>query len=181
MKYLFFPVVIAFTGLFTSACAQPDPHSGHSPENMKAICVLYPAGNNQVSGTVRFEKVSQGIKVIVDIGGLTPGKHGFHIHEFGDCSAKDFSSAGGHFNPSMAVHGGPMDEMRHEGDMGNIGADPSGTARLEYIDHKMTFDGAQSIIGKSVIVHEKEDDLKTQPTGNSGGRIACGVIGIAKN
>lgn len=181
MKFLFFAVVMSFTGLFKTASAQHDPQGGHSPVTLKAICVLHPSGDNKVSGTVRFEKVSDGIKVTVEIGGLTPGKHGFHIHEFGDCSSKDFNSAGGHFNPSMKTHGGPMDEMRHEGDMGNIIADQSGSARIEYVDQKMSLDGPASIIGKSVIVHEKEDDLKTQPTGNSGARIACGVIGIAKD
>jgi Cu-Zn family superoxide dismutase len=112
--------------------------------------------------------------------GFTPGRHGFHIHEFGDCSAKDLSSAGSHFNPAMKSHGAPTDEMRHDGDMGNVVADESGKTHLEYIDRKITLDGENSIIGRAVIVHEKEDDLKTQPTGNAGGRVACGVIGKAK-
>jgi Cu-Zn family superoxide dismutase len=167
-------------GMFLDACTQPDPHASLSEPTSKAICVLYPAEGGKVTGIIFFEKVSEGIKVTVDIMGLTPGRHGFHIHEFGDCSAKDLSSAGSHFNPAMKSHGAPTDEMRHDGDMGNVVADESGKTHLEYIDRKITLDGENSIIGRAVIVHEKEDDLKTQPTGNAGGRIACGVIGKAK-
>jgi superoxide dismutase, Cu-Zn family len=158
-------------------------HEGHMASEAKinkAICVLYPTTGNSVSGVVTFEKVSEGVKVNVDIHGLTPGKHGFHIHEFGDCSAQDATSAGGHFNPAMVNHGGPMDTMRHSGDMGNVIADASGNARMEYVDPSMKFEGSESIIGRSVIVHQNEDDLKTQPTGNAGPRVACGVIGVAK-
>jgi Cu-Zn family superoxide dismutase len=112
--------------------------------------------------------------------GLKKGKHGFHIHEFGDCSAPDGTSAGGHFNPEGKMHGAPVDMSRHAGDMGNIEADESGKAHLEYIDPMMSLTGDHSIIGRSVILHQNEDDLKTQPTGNAGPRIACGVIGVAK-
>lgn len=149
-------------------------------EVTKAIAVLHPASSSQVMGTVTFTKVGDGVKVVADVTGLTPGKHGFHIHEFGDCSAPDATSAGGHFNPSNNPHAGHDAEKRHEGDLGNIEADSSGKAHLESTDKMMTMSGAKSIIGRGVIVHEKEDDLKTQPTGNAGGRLACGVIGVAK-
>jgi Cu-Zn family superoxide dismutase len=131
-------------------------------------------------GTVTFTKMGNTVQVVADVTGLTPGKHGFHIHEFGDCSAPDASSAGGHFNPTNNPHAGHDAEKRHEGDMGNIEADSSGKAHLELTDKIMAMSGDKSIIGRSIIVHEKEDDLKTQPTGNSGGRLACGVIGVAK-
>lgn len=145
-----------------------------------AIAVLYPTEGNQVDGTVIFTKTADGVKVVADIEGLTPGKHGFHIHEYGDCSSSDGTSAGGHFNPGQMPHGAPTDQNRHEGDIGNITADSSGVAHLEWTDKGMTLSGPNSIIGRSVIVHAKEDDLKTQPTGNAGPRVACGVIGIAK-
>lgn len=131
-------------------------------------------------GTVTFTKTDGGMQVVADITGLTPGQHGFHIHEFGDCSAPDATSAGGHFNPSKNPHAGHDDAKRHEGDLGNIEADSSGKAHLELTDKMMTMSGEMSIIGRGVIVHEKADDLKTQPTGNAGGRVACGVIGVAK-
>jgi superoxide dismutase, Cu-Zn family len=146
----------------------------------KAVCVLYPTQGNTASGTVIFTRTDKGINVVVDVQGVSKGKHGFHIHEFGDCSSQDGSSAGGHFNPGGKTHGAPMDMTRHMGDMGNIEADETGKAHLEYTDPVMTFEGANSIIGRSVILHKNEDDLKTQPTGNAGPRIACGVIGIAK-
>lgn len=145
-----------------------------------AVCVLYPTEGNKVTGTVKFSEVPGGVKIVADLKGLTKGKHGFHIHECGDCTAPDGTSAGGHFNPKAMNHGAPMDAMRHEGDMGNIEADESGNAHLEYVDKTLSFQGDASIIGRSVIVHQNEDDMKTQPTGNAGARIACGVIGIGK-
>ncbi len=147
---------------------------------LKAVCVIYPTAGNTATGTVTFTKVEQGVKVVADLQGLSKGKHGIHIHEYGDCSSADGSSAGGHFNPMVQSHGAPMDAMRHEGDMGNIVADEMGKSHLEYIDKDISLEGKTSIIGRSIIVHKDEDDLKTQPTGNSGARIACGVIGIGK-
>jgi superoxide dismutase, Cu-Zn family len=149
-------------------------------QEIKAICVLYPTAGNNVSGTATFTSTEKGVKVVVDVQGLTKGKHGIHIHEYGDCSAPDGSSAGGHFNPAGMVHAGPMDMTRHMGDMGNLEADGSGKAHLEYFDQMISFKGENSIIGKSVILHKSEDDLKSQPAGNAGPRVACGVIGIAK-
>jgi Cu-Zn family superoxide dismutase len=146
----------------------------------KAIAVLMPAANNPVRGTVTFEKVDGGVKITAHITGLTPGKHGFHVHEYGDCSAPDFTSAGPHFMAPGESHGAPTDSTSHQGDMGNLVADADGVAHLEWVDPHMSLDGPHSILGRSVILHEKEDDLTTQPTGNSGGRIACGVIGLAK-
>jgi superoxide dismutase, Cu-Zn family len=146
----------------------------------KAVCVVYPTQGNTVSGFVIFTQTSSGIKVVADIQGLAPGKHGFHIHECGDCSSADGTSAGGHFNPEGKTHGLPMDMKRHEGDMGNIEADSTGKAHLEYIDPSLSFEGSHSIIGRSIIIHKNQDDMKTQPTGNAGARVACGVIGIGK-
>lgn len=145
-----------------------------------AICVLYPTLGNKVTGIIHFTRVEGGVKVSADIQNLTKGKHGIHIHEFGDCSALDGNSAGGHFNPEVKNHGAPTDENRHFGDLGNIESNDSGKGVLEYVDKTLTMDGPNSIIGRSVIIHANEDDLKTQPTGNAGARIACGVIGVAK-
>jgi len=146
----------------------------------KCIAVLHPTKGNSVSGIVRFEAVEGGVRVVADVTGLTPGKHGFHIHEFGDCSSDDGSSAGGHFNPNGMPHSMPSSEQRHVGDLGNIEADKDGKAHLDYVDTMISFSGKNSIVGRGVIVHEKEDDLKTQPTGAAGARVACGVVGVAK-
>ena len=115
------------------------------------------------------------------ITGLTPGTHGFHVHEFGDCSAADFTSAGGHFNPMTQPHGAPTASMRHVGDLGNIEANADGVATLDLSDSQVALSGMHGVVGRAVIVHAKADDLKTQPTGDAGGRLGCGVIGVAKN
>jgi len=149
-------------------------------EIKKAIAVLHPASGSQVMGTVTFTKTGDAVQVVADVTGLTPGKHGFHIHEFGDCSATDATSAGGHFNPTHKPHGAPDSAERHVGDLGNLEADASGKAHLEWRDKMLKLSGQNCILGLAVIVHEKEDDLKSQPVGNAGGRVACGVIGVAK-
>ena len=154
--------------------------SASAQEPGKAIAVLHPTQGNNVHGVVTFTKTGDKMKIVADVMGLTPGKHGFHIHEYGDCSAPDATSARGHFNPTNHPHAGHDAAERHEGDMGNLEADASGKAHLELTDDMMTFSGEKSIIGRGVIVHAKADDLNSQPVGNAGGRVACGVIGIAK-
>jgi superoxide dismutase, Cu-Zn family len=151
----------------------------HGQDVTKATSKLESKSGSQVTGTVTFTKVGDDVQVVGDIIGLKPGKHGIHIHEKGDCSAPDAASAGAHFNPGQHKHGGPMTGERHEGDLGNIEADASGKAHVDW-KGKMSLSGADSIIGKSVVVHEKEDDLKTDPSGNSGARVACGAIEAAK-
>ena len=172
MKTNAFLAVVALTSCAISTYAADDVQ--------KAIAVLNPTAGSKVTGTVTFTKSGKGVKIVADISGLSPGKHGFHIHEFGDCSAPDATSAGGHFNPTNDPHAGHEAEKRHIGDLGNIEANASGKARLELTDTQMEFTGDKGILGHAVIVHEKADDLKTQPTGDAGGRVACGVIGVAK-
>jgi len=145
----------------------------------RAIAVIHGTEGNDVQGLVTFTQESNGIKIVADITGLTPGEHGFHIHELGNCSAPDATSAGGHYNPEKKSHGGPNDMERHVGDLGNITADESGHAVYERVDNLMSLNGTHSIIGRSIIIHKGPDDLKTQPTGNAGPRVACGIIGIA--
>src|SRR4051812_46359001 len=149
-------------------------------ETQKAVAVLSPASGSSVAGTITFTKSGDSVKVTGDITGLTPGKHGFHVHEFGDCSDPKAASAGGHFNPGSHQHGAPDASDRHAGDLGNIEADASGKAHVDLTDKAMKLTGDNGVIGHAVIVHEKADDLKTQPTGDAGGRLACGVIGVAK-
>lgn len=164
--------------VFTAAAQHDMQKMGN--DQAKAIALLSPAKDKTVKGVVTFTQTDKGVKVYAHLEGLAPGKHGFHIHEFGDCTAPDLTSAGGHFNPTQVAHGAPTDHTRHSGDLGNIVADEKGMATLEWVDPMMQLSGPNSIIGRAVIVHTKEDDLKTQLTGNAGPREACGVIGIAK-
>ncbi|MEI6085035.1 MAG: superoxide dismutase family protein [Verrucomicrobiota bacterium] len=167
MKRLFIPLFLALAIVARA-------------ETKKAVAVLQPTKGSTVSGTVTFTKVEGGVQVVAEVTGLTPGDHGFHVHEFGDCSDPEAKSAGGHFNPAGHQHGAPDGEVRHAGDLGNLTADATGKAHYSRLDKHLMLDGDHSIMGHSVIVHEKVDDLKTQPTGNAGARVACGSIGIAK-
>lgn len=152
--------------------------SNTAEEINSAIAVLEPTQGNKVTGTLIFTKLQEGsgVQITGDIQGLTPGKHGFHIHQYGDLSSSDGKSAGDHYNPTNTRHAGPDDAMHHAGDMGNITAGSDGVA---HVDLKLSTD-INSLIGRSVVVHENEDDLMSQPAGNAGARIAVGIIGIAK-
>jgi len=167
MRSLGFLVAGSILALGAAASAAP---------SQKAVAVLKPPAGGNVAGTVGFAAVEGGVRVSGRVTGLTPGSHGFHVHEKGDCSAADFTSAGGHFNPTGDPHAGPTEAKRHAGDMGNIEANKDGVAEINYLDTKLGFEGASNVVGRGVIVHANADDLKTQPTGNAGGRVACGVV-----
>ncbi len=172
-------VVLLSTFVYSAAQDKKgDPHKEAGP--MKAICVLTPTKGSKVSGKVVFTVKGDAIEITGAITGLTPGKHGFHVHEFGDLSSGDGLATGGHFNPDKEKHGGPEDKERHAGDLGNIVADEDGKATLKMTDKLIKLHGGHSIIGHGLIFHAKADDLKTQPTGDAGGRVAQGVIGVAK-
>ena len=153
--------------------------SNDSSAPKSAIAVLVPGKDSSVKGTVRFTQESGGVHVQADIEGLTPGQHGFHVHENGDLSKPDLSSAGGHFNPDHHHHADRSASERHAGDLGNIEADANGQAKIDFVDPKLQLTGPNAIIGRAVIVHAKADDLKSQPSGDAGARVAGGVIGIA--
>ena len=144
---------------------------------MHAIARLEPTKGNTATGSVLFNQQDGKVKVRVHLTGLTPGStHGIHVHENGDCSSGDGKSAGGHFNPTGASHG-PPDGPHHAGDMPNVTADQSGEVSANFEITGFTVgSGNTDIIAKSVILHADPDDYKTQPAGNSGDRIACGVI-----
>ena len=173
---LAFPVLVARGDIAKDG--KKDERS-HGPR--KAIAVLHGLGeHHNIKGIVTFAQEDDSIHVSGEISGLTPGEHAFHVHEFGDCSSADGKSAGAHFNPEHKMHGGPETEQRHVGDLGNIKADDQGNATIDIHDKVIQLHGPHSIIGRSLIVHAKADDLKTDPAGNAGDRIACAVIGIAK-
>ncbi|BHF81279.1 hypothetical protein SprV_0702440900 [Sparganum proliferum] len=156
------------------------------PKNMKAVCVL--TGDGSAKGVVRFSQETEKspIHIVGSFEGLTPGKHGFHVHEFGD-RTDGCTSAGPHFNPTKCNHGAREDAVRHVGDLGNITAGSDGKATCDFSDNIMSLYGEHSVIGRCLVVHAGEDDLGkgghelSLSTGNSGGRVACGVIGIAKS
>jgi len=139
-----------------------------------AVAQLTSLQNSGVSGMVSFTSVEGGVRVQATLTGLPVGKHGFHIHQFGDCRAVDGTSAGGHFNPADHPHSGPESTERHMGDLGNIESDGN-SASLDYVDSAIDM---SLILGRGVIIHAAEDDLTSQPTGNAGGRLGCGVIGV---
>jgi len=147
-----------------------------APTTTVAVADMAPTQGSNVKGRVTFEAKKHGVHVVADFTGLTPGEHGFHIHEKGDCSAPDGTSAGAHFNPTGKPHGAPGTVEHHLGDLGNIKADKAGTAHLDVTFPHLTLNGPESIVGLGLIVHASPDDMRTQPTGNAGARQACGVI-----
>jgi len=144
-----------------------------------AIATFQPKSGTQVTGTATFTQEGDKVQVVVNAKSLSPGKHGIHVHEKGDCSASDASSAGGHFAHGSEQHAGPTDAGHHDGDLGNLEADSDGNATWTITTDSLSIGkGDKDIIGKSIVIHGDPDDLKTQPSGNSGGRIACGVIEV---
>jgi Cu-Zn family superoxide dismutase len=142
-----------------------------------ATADLAPTQGNSARGTVTFTQVGERVRVVANLSGLAPGPHGFHLHEKGDCSAPDAMSAGGHFNPLGKPHAHYESAERHAGDMPAIVADAAGNTTLAVtLDTIRTGSGPTDIVGRSVIVHKDADDYRTQPTGNAGARVACGVV-----
>lgn len=170
------------TVLLTSACA--------SLLFLVAACEYFGLGGGIVAtaeisgregstleGVAMFTEIGGVVKIHVALKGAPPGDHAIHVHENGDCSAADFKSAGGHFNPDGHDHGGPDSEAHHAGDLGNLTVQDDGTCIYEIESSELTVsEGTHSVVGKAVIVHEKADDLTSQPSGAAGPRIACGVV-----
>lgn len=148
-----------------------------APTQLRMKAELEPKSGSSVKGTVWFTQGKNGVTIEASMEGLTPGLHGFHIHETGDCSAEDGSSAGGHFMVGEQPHGKPDGEAHHAGDLGNIAARADGKAEKSFGSTAISLEPGPTFIGdRAVIVHADQDDMKTQPTGNAGGRVACGLI-----
>lgn len=145
-----------------------------------AFAELSAASGSDVAGNVEFLSQDDQVRMTVFITGLTAGQHAIHVHENGSCAGPDASGAGGHFSPDNDPHGAitdPEDE-RHAGDLGNFVADESGSATFEKFDDVITLTGPDAIVGKAIVVHRGSDDFTTQPSGDAGERVACGVIQI---
>lgn len=168
MKHLFLVACIIILG----ACA----HTASSPV---ATATMQATSGSSVAGTVRLEQLADSaLRVTVDLAGVPPGTHGFHIHEKGDCGDNG-NAAGGHYNPTAMPHGGPDANAKHAGDWGNVTADASGRIRTSFVTRSVTLtEGTASAVGHALILHANADDLATQPTGNAGARIACGVVSL---
>ena len=178
MKQILIPGVLA---LALSACAVPgqDTKTASANTDKAASAVMAAKSGSQVAGTLEMMTMGNGVHVMGTLTGLAPNQSfGFHVHEKGDCSAADASSAGGHFNPTAQPHGSTETAAHHAGDMDNIKSDDEGTARVSFhIENVGLANGsATDINGRALVVHAKPDDYTTQPSGNSGDRIACGVI-----
>ena len=166
-------LTIACGALFAAGCA-----GTQEQQEVSATAKLAPRSGSTVSGNVKFTQIGDLVRITGEITGHTKGPKGFHIHEKGDCSAADGMSTGGHFNPGGHKHGGPYDPVKHVGDLGNIAFNADGVAKINFTvgDIRVSRSGPNGIIGRALIVHAAADDLKTDPTGNAGGRVACGVI-----
>ncbi|EFB42438.1 putative secreted copper/zinc superoxide dismutase [Parachlamydia acanthamoebae str. Hall's coccus] len=163
--------------LFLLTSCNSSEQKAEDPHHIKkANAVVNPTEGYKTWGNITFTETKEGVQIVANVQGLPAGKHGFHIHEFGDCSAPDASSAGAHYDPTHHKHGGPDDLDRHVGDLGNLEANENGHALYERLDKTITLNGPNSIVGKSIVIHEDEDDFKSQPAGNSGKRVACGLI-----
>lgn len=182
-------IALASIGLLVlAACSSTPPPAEPPPAKpvstaQQAQAVLASASGSRVSGKLGFAPMGDGVHISGEVGGLPAnGQFGFHVHEKGDCSAVDASSAGGHFNPTASTHGRANGPAHHAGDMDNISADASGVAQVNVHLHGVTLGGGalNDIANRAVIVHAAADDYRSQPAGNAGARVACGLIKVTR-
>ncbi|WOL05408.1 superoxide dismutase [Canna indica] len=175
------PLRPSFSSVSLASAAAPKPFVV-AAATKKAVAVL--KGTSSVEGVVTLVQENEGPTTVkVRVTGLTPGLHGFHLHEYGD-TTNGCISTGPHFNPNKKTHGAPEDDVRHAGDLGNIVANADGVADATIVDNQIPLSGPNSVVGRAFVVHELEDDLGkgghelSLTTGNAGGRLACGVVGL---
>lgn len=181
--------LIATATLLLAACSSTPPAATTPPPAtarstaQSARANLASASGSLVSGQVTLAPMGDGVHLTGTVGGLAPhSAHGIHVHEKGDCSAADASSAGGHFNPTGKAHGRAGTATHHAGDMDNITADAEGVAKVDIHLAGVVLGGgaASDVVGRALVVHAAPDDYMTQPAGNSGARVACGVITVTR-
>jgi Cu-Zn family superoxide dismutase len=173
--------MISGAALLTLVGCPKDPEIHTRPEAptgpATATATIESRSNSTVTGSARFEQTGNKVKVTVEINGATPGQHGLHIHEKGDCSDPAGKSAGDHFNPGQSEHGSLDKPTHHAGDFGNLTVGEDGKGKMEFETDTISLaPGPTAVLNRSIVVHEKPDDTVTQPSGNSGARIGCGVI-----
>lgn len=147
----------------------------------KPVKVALKDATGTIKGTLTLSEADHGVQITGDLKGLPPGAHGFHFHETGMCTAPDFKSAGGHFNPDGKEHGDLSAKPSHNGDMANVDVGADGNVHVDLLNSKVTLKPGQknSLLkagGTALVVHAKADDYKTQPTGDAGDRLLCGEI-----
>ena len=178
---LLLPVMLLSASCVIAVGNEAGVNMNSAPAADHAICVMRGTeGNEGVQGVVHFVRQGNQVVIEAEFTGLTPGKHGFHVHEFGDVDCANGVCTGGHYNPTDSEHGGPDSDVRHVGDLGNLVADENGKAVYRRVDSMVKLGGYHSVIGRGLIVHSGPDDLESQPTGDAGARVAYGVIGIAE-
>jgi Cu-Zn family superoxide dismutase len=166
--------------LTLAACQPAEPQESMSPSSVsKAVAVLTSSSGSSVRGIVTFSEQNGNVTISASLSGLTPGQHGFHIHEWGNIDCGDGMCTGSHYNPTGSEHGDIDATQRHAGDLGNIEADANGNATFQRTIGDLSLNGPHSPIGRAIVLHANKDDL-SQPTGNAGGRVAYGVIGISE-
>lgn len=177
--------LMCLLGMHTTATGQDPPATADEGSGLLAesielpehgVAILRPGGGSDVFGIIRLQQRDSALHLTGKVVGLDPGPHGFHIHEYGDLRDPEGKSAGGHFNPDNKKHGAPTDAEHHAGDLGNIEAGEDGVAN---VDIKAPWLKLHYVVGRSIVVHQGRDDLKSQPSGDAGDRIALGVIAIS--
>lgn len=170
----FLAIAFAVTLTGSSALCAADSHDHHKDSASFGVVKLMPTKGNKVRGVLRLVQKDDALQIVGKVVNLTPGEHGFHIHEFGDRRAPDGTSAGGHFNPGGHDHGAPG-PTSHAGDLGNITANEDGVAMVDVTTPDTHL---SDILGRSFVVHAGVDDLSSQPSGDAGPRVAVGVIAV---
>jgi len=178
-RFVIFALAVVGLGVSLVPAGPADEHEKHGDAELpqEAVVVLMPTHGNDVHGTLVLKQQDGHVHVTGEVTGLTPGEHGFHIHEFGDLRDPQGKSAGGHYNPHGTMHGGPDDNDRHPGDLGNIEANAQGVAEVDKQAKGLML---HFVLGRSFVVHAGKDDLKSQPSGDAGPRVAVGVVGLAE-
>lgn len=168
-------VLFSALAILASSCANHHHDPLETPK--AAISEIHSDKMDAVKGTIKIEDMTDSYKITTDISGLKPqSRFGFHVHQNGICEGPDYKTAGDHFNPHHLPHGRPMAEAKHTGDLGNLVSDANGVAKQTIEVPKAEGDSFDQFINKAVLIHAQADDFKTQPSGNSGDRIACGLI-----
>jgi len=182
MKITALTALVCATVLTACSTTHHEHAEVYAPQSAVAV-MSGTIGNEQVRGVVTFTQMDGYVHVAAEVEGLAPGRHGIHVHEFGDCNCGDGKCTGGHFNPFGVDHGGPDADVRHVGDLGNLEVGADGKASYSRDDKHIALDMSSRacIIGRAIIIHGGEDDLTSQPTGAAGARLATGVIGIGKD